>query len=106
MSRPTIEDAKAVQRLIRKPDCHIVWFDEQGFEMAHTDAERAQVCDSWQLTDCDLHIRLCEGDRMPVPHPGWYMWMPSWMPSWKEFFFLGITPPLPWLHLTSAVHNR
>jgi Family of unknown function (DUF6085) len=72
--RPSIEDMKALQRKLKKPDYHFIWFDEEGFVMAHTDEERA----AGDLESCPLHQRLQAAREMPVGSPGYYMHLPAW----------------------------
>lgn len=79
---PSIEEVKALQLFIKKPDYHVVFFDANGFVIAHTDYERSKVSGDWQLTDCDLHIRLSLAEIMPVDHEGYYMWLPAYDTFW------------------------
>lgn len=52
MSRLTIDQLKAVQRDRGLLDVHLVSFDNYGFTIAHTDAERTSGMD---LHECPLH---------------------------------------------------
>lgn len=70
---PSIEDVRALQALIRKPDYHVVWLGQHGFVMAHTDEERATI----DLETCGLHQRLMSADESPVDQVGYYMWLPA-----------------------------
>ena len=72
----TIEDAKRVQRDLGLGEAHVVYIDDSGFVMAHTDRERASGMD---LADCRYHYWLGKfGDPewapyiWAFPEPGWY----------------------------------
>lgn len=52
MRRLTIDQLKAVQRERGLLDVHLVSFDDHGFTIAHTDAERAS---GMYLHECPLH---------------------------------------------------
>ncbi len=76
----TIEDAKRVQRDLGLSEVHVVYVDpDEGFVLAHTDAERASGMD---LRDCRFHYWLVKigEDASWVPYvgggfpgsPGWY----------------------------------
>ncbi len=76
----TIEDAKRVQRDLGLGEFHVVYIDlDEGFAMAHTDAERASGMD---LTECQFHYWLSKlgVDESWLPFvgsgrftdPGWY----------------------------------
>jgi hypothetical protein len=73
--RPTIEDVKRLQASLSYPDYHIVWFDEDGFVMAHTDEERATI----DLETCSLHLACTDSEEMEsvVPGPGYYIYLPA-----------------------------
>src|SRR5258708_38484332 len=82
--RPSIEDAKRLQGSLDLRDTHLVWLDESGFTIAHTDHERhmAGRGQMWRLDDCDLYDWLQGVDERPVDANGWYT--------------VDITRPRPW----------
>jgi hypothetical protein len=72
----TVEDAKRVQADLGLQDVHVAWFDlDEGFVLAHTDAERALQALS-PLAECDIHWWLAApGRRVTIccfPEAGWY----------------------------------
>ena len=74
----TIEDAKRVQRDLNLGDRHVVYIDpEDGFVLAHTDAERAEGID---LTKCPFHYWLCVLGKDPswAPYVGNFPQVPGW----------------------------
>lgn len=78
----TIEDAKRAQRDLDLGTVHIVYIDpDEGFVMAHTDAERAS---GMSLLDCEIHKWLAtasechhsvlgRGSCCFPELPGWYV---------------------------------
>ena len=79
----TIEDARRVQRDLKLTDRHVVYIDpEQGWVMAHTDAERAS---GMNLRDCIYHRWLWAlvTDGAWGPYAGNFPQLPGWyeMPS-------------------------
>lgn len=75
----TIEDAKRVQQDLGLRDVHVVYFDlDEGWVMAHTDAERAEAARNVlaPLTSCWAHLWLSleksPGAREFFPDTGWY----------------------------------
>jgi hypothetical protein len=74
VERPTIEDVRELQSRIGRRDRHVIWFDEDGFVIAHTDEERASLA---HLEECELHQRLWHSDWMPVTSPGHYLHDPE-----------------------------
>lgn len=73
--RPSVEAVKDLQVGIGRQDYHVVWFDEDGFVMAHTDEERATI----DLATCPLHLALVDSDEMDsiVPGIGYYVYFPK-----------------------------
>jgi hypothetical protein len=68
--RPSIDEAKALQSDLGLKDTHVVWLDESGFTMAHTDEERATI----NLEDCELHLWLDEnGPPEDFQGAAWYV---------------------------------
>jgi hypothetical protein len=73
----TIEDAKRVQRDLGLGEVHVAYIDlDEGFVIAHTDAERESGMD---LHDCRYHYWLCKLDEpewLPyiwdISESGWY----------------------------------
>jgi hypothetical protein len=55
-TRPAISEIVALQQRLNMADTHIVWLDDSGFTLAHTDEERATI----DLEDCGLHLWLME----------------------------------------------
>jgi hypothetical protein len=56
----TVADVRHVQADLGLLGSHVVWFDlDEGFSLAHTDAERASGMD---LYDCVIHWWLAEED--------------------------------------------
>jgi hypothetical protein len=75
----TIEDAKHVQRDLRLGHTHVAFIDpNEGFVLAHTDAERASGASS--LWRCPIHDWLRDGDPYWDVAPGWYQ-----IPSLRSF---------------------
>lgn len=79
--RPTIDDAKRLQRSMDLGDIHLVYFAEDGFTIAHTDYERHRAkCMKYASESlfsvlesfCDLHRILQNMDECPVDQFGWY----------------------------------
>lgn len=72
----TIGDAKRVQADLSLQDRHVAYIDlDEGFVLAHTDAERALQQLS-PLAECDIHQWLGLERRYLVccfPEPGWYV---------------------------------
>jgi hypothetical protein len=66
---PTIEEAKALQARLNLEDVHVVWLDDLGFVIAHTDEERATI----DLQDCGLHLWLEENGMPDELEDGWYI---------------------------------
>lgn len=72
-----IEDAKRVQRDLGLGEVHVIYIDlDEGFVMAHTDAERASGMD---LRDCHYHYWLGKLDDLDwvsylwnIRESGWY----------------------------------
>jgi len=52
MSRPSVEELKDLQRTRVLTDAHVVYVDERGFVISHTDAERDRLDD---LEECRPH---------------------------------------------------
>lgn len=78
MERMDIDSLKNVQHFMEKRDVHIVDFDEEGFTIAHTDAERAEAEGGGApLDECPLHNALLEDDGYSVPKPGIYAARPT-----------------------------
>lgn len=79
--RPTIDDVKALQAKLGVPD-HVVWSDEQGFVIAHTDEERATI----DLHDCPLHQWLTGlgGPPEAMDLPGYYLAAPHRPDAYSE----------------------
>lgn len=70
----TIEDARRVQRDLRLGDRHVAYIDpDEGFVLAHTDAERDSGMD---LAECETHRALCDTPPSDLSYedgePGWY----------------------------------
>lgn len=83
----TIEDAKRVQRDLGLGDRHVVYFDpDEGFVLAHTDAEREAGMD---LTTCRFHYWLCKLGE----DPSWALWVGNGFPGspgWYEMEYLTV----------------
>jgi hypothetical protein len=72
-SRPSIEDAKWLQRTLELGHTHLVWLDEGGFVIAHTDDERRKAeTRPLYLETCPLHWWLTYSTERPVSATGWY----------------------------------
>lgn len=68
----TIADARRVQRDLGLGSVHVYYVSEDGFVLAHTDAERAAGA---VLEDCPAHRSLCSGIELLLEHgPGWWSW--------------------------------
>lgn len=65
----TLDELIALQKLYGITDQHLVYIGEyeDGFRIAHTDAERA-VANEAPLWKCKLHDWLRSLDEPPVPH--------------------------------------
>lgn len=65
----TIEQLKHIQIEKGMLARHIVWVGEQGYAIAHEQAERDAVDRGalFSLFDCDIHKWLEEQDEAPVP---------------------------------------
>src|ERR1700756_4795289 len=72
--RPTIEDAKRHQALHGLGGTHLVWLDETGYTLAHTDHERvcAKAHREDYLVTCPVNQWLLHADERPVSANGWY----------------------------------
>jgi hypothetical protein len=66
MNRPSIEDLKQIQKSIKLLESHIVYLDEQGFVIAHTDEERhyAAVMREGLENICELHQSLARAESL------------------------------------------
>lgn len=69
--RPTIDDAKMLQAMMGLGERHVIFTDDHGFVMAHTDAERAQG--KAAMHNCPTHREWGSYFSNPVA-PGWYIW--------------------------------
>ncbi len=88
----TIEDAKRVQRDLSLGEFHVIYLDlDEGWVMAHTDAERATGMD---LTTCDVHEWASEcgeflGQYLPaLTDQGWLVI--ARQPGKKELLVRGL----------------
>lgn len=66
--RPSIEDAKRLQRSRDLGYIHLVWLDQTGFTLAHTDYERRQ---GRNLEECSVHKWMLLHAVQPRA-TGWY----------------------------------
>jgi hypothetical protein len=64
----TVEELVAYQAAHGLGDRHVIWLADDGFRIAHTDAERAAGVD---LMYCQVHQALLDADEAPAP-PGLY----------------------------------
>lgn len=87
--RPSIEEAKDLQDRLKLRETHVIWLDEEGFTIAHTDIERATI----PLEFCELHCWLVEnGLPDEIDEPGWYIAMPHESDAYSESFRGGACP--------------
>ena len=91
--RPTIEDAKRLQRSLDLGSIHLVYFGEDGFTIAHTDYERhraecmkyaSESVSSVLAQTCDMHKLLVDMEECPVDQVGWYKGFST--PKQYEFY--------------------
>lgn len=68
--RPTIDDVRDLQRSTGLLDVHIIYLDEEGFVIAHTDVERLHKGKT-PLEECPLHIKASTWPEMPLG-PGYF----------------------------------
>lgn len=80
---PSIAEVKELQRSLRISD-HLVYLDDEGFTIAHTDFERRTLSD---LEECPLHQWLWECEDMPVAESGYY----TAFPQGDEYQFVELT---------------
>lgn len=74
MTLPSIESVVAEQARLKRKDNHLVYLGEDGFTMAHTDEERADI----DLEDCPTHLWLEEHGRKLSLDKGYY-----WL-TWQD----------------------
>lgn len=65
----TLEELIELQREKKLGDVHLLATDSDGFNLAHTDEERALI----DLEDCEIHLYLSEVGLAPLPD-GVYTW--------------------------------
>lgn len=85
--RPSVGETVEFQKRLGLRDVHVVYLDETGFTIAHTDHERETI----PLVECPLHRWLTEQGGRPVAESGFYMALPHYADAYSEPWGM-----LPW----------
>ena len=73
--RPSIDDVRDLQRSLGLLDTHIIYLDEEGFVIAHTDVERLHKSRT-PLEECPLHKKASAWTYSPLG-PGYFTATPE-----------------------------